>query len=131
MTDTLTRFTLMKRQAQQFGFVWTHVSQILDQIQSECQEIQDVISQQEERTRLQEEVGDLILAAFSLCLFLGFDGEETFIKAINKFEKRFRELKNLAHKLGYETLCGQSIEIIIELWKQAKQRTSSPPNETS
>lgn len=116
------RLALLEKQAAEFGFMWSNPSQILDQIQSECQEIQENISQQGSARHLQEEIGDLLHAAFSLCVFCGFDAEDTLIKSVDKFEKRFAELKRLAADSDHETLQGQPIKVLMDFWEQAKQR---------
>ena len=115
------RLTLLEKQAEEFGFMWSQPSQILDQIQSECEEIRENIAQQGEQSHLQEEIGDLLHAAFSLCLFCGFEAEDTLVKSIDKFEKRFEELKRLVRSSGRETLQGQSVAVLMDFWNQAKE----------
>lgn len=116
------KLTFLEKQADEFGFMWSHPSQILDQIQSECQEILDNLAQQGERNHLQEEIGDLLHAVFSLCVFCEFDPEETLVKSVNKFEKRFKELKRLVSDSGQETLRGQSVTVLMDFWNQAKTK---------
>lgn len=126
--NTFKRLTALEKQADDFGFMWTDTAQIFDQIQSECEEIKDNLARTGDRDHLQEEMGDLIHAVFSLCLFMGFDAEETCIKSIDKFEKRFEELKRLAQKAGFETLQGQPVNILLDFWAQAKQQKLTTPN---
>jgi GNAT superfamily N-acetyltransferase len=116
------RLTAVEKQADDFGFMWSNTGQIFEQIQSECEEIKDNLSQLGDRHHLQEEMGDLIHAVFSLCLFMKFDAEETCVKSIEKFEKRFAELKRLAHAAGFETLKGQPVDVLMHLWTQAKEK---------
>jgi len=118
------RLTLIEKQADDFGFMWENPFQILDQIQSECQEIQNDLTQNGDQSHLQEEIGDLLHAAFSLCLFCNFDAEETLVKSVDKFERRFKALKSLVHESGQETLQGQPVEILMAFWDKAKQRAA-------
>ncbi len=76
--NTFTRLTALEKQADDFDFMWTDTAQIFDQIQSECEEIKDNLAQMGDRDHLQEEMGDLIHAGFSLCLFMGSEAEETW-----------------------------------------------------
>jgi uncharacterized protein YabN with tetrapyrrole methylase and pyrophosphatase domain len=115
------RFTSIEKEADDFGFMWTNTDQIFEQIQSECEEIKDNLSRFGDRQHLQEEMGDLIHAVFSLCLFMKFDPEETCLKSIDKFEERFEKLKRLAHATGFETLKGQPADVLMHFWEQAKQ----------
>jgi uncharacterized protein YabN with tetrapyrrole methylase and pyrophosphatase domain len=119
--NTFEKLTLLENQADAFGFMWHEPSQILDQIQSECEEIKQNLEQQGDQEHLQEEIGDLIHAAFSLCLFCKFDAEETLIKSIDKFEKRFKKLQDLVHQSGQGSLQGQPVEVLMTFWNQAKQ----------
>ena len=128
--NTFKRFALLEKQADEFGFMWTDTTQIFDQIQSECEEIKDNLAHIGDRDHLQEEMGDLIHAVFSLCLFMGFDAEETCIKSIDKFERRFVELKRLAQEAGFETLQGQPVDILLHFWAQAKQQKLTTANRT-
>ncbi|MDI9638518.1 GNAT family N-acetyltransferase [Kamptonema cortianum] len=119
------KVTAIEKQADDFGFMWSNTAQIFEQIQSECEEIKDSLAQLGDRSHLQEEMGDLIHAIFSLCLFMKFDLEETCVKSIEKFEKRFIELKKLAHDAGFETLKGQPFDVLIHFWRQAKEKVLS------
>lgn len=120
--DTFKRLTAIEKQADDFGFMWSDTAQIFVQIQSECEEIKDNLG---DRYHLQEEMGDLIHAVFSLCLFMKFDPEETCLKSVEKFEKRFVELKRLAHDAGFETLKGQPVDVLMHFWTQAKEKALS------
>lgn len=111
----------LEEEADDFGFMWHHPFQILEQIVSECDEIKQDLEQKGDREHLQEEIGDLIHAAFSLCLFCKFDAQETLDKSIHKFEKRFNELKKLTHESGRENLQGQPVEVLMDFWNQAKR----------
>ncbi|MBA3813660.1 MAG: nucleoside triphosphate hydrolase [Alphaproteobacteria bacterium] len=124
--NTFEKLTLLESQADEFGFMWHAPSQILDQIQSECEEIKQTLKQQGGRNHLQEEIGDLIHAAFSLCLFCEFDAEETMVKSIDKFEIRFNKLKRLVHESAQGSLKGQPVEVLMDFWNQAKQRHHRP-----
>jgi len=73
--------------------------------------------------KLQEEIGDLLHAVFSLCIFCQFEAEETLLNSINKFERRFNMIKSLAKENGLNTLHGHSFDELMILWHQAKQRT--------
>jgi uncharacterized protein YabN with tetrapyrrole methylase and pyrophosphatase domain len=110
--------------AKEFGFYWEHLNQLIEQIQSECLEIQEAW-QKNDRTHLQEEVGDLLQAAVSLAVFCNLDPSETLLKSIEKFEKRYRALVDLALKDGHSHLHHQSFEVLMNYWNRAKIQTGS------
>ena len=120
--DTLKKLAVLDKEAADFGFKWDTTDQIVAQIQSEIAEI-DVHLKDGDQKKLQEEVGDLLHAVFSLCLFCQFSPEETLEKSINKFERRFRMIQRLAIEKGLHTLNGLSFKELMAFWDQAKQLT--------
>jgi len=75
------------------------------------------------KERVQEEIGDLLHTAISLCVFLGYDVEETLNKTSAKFSKRMKAVKMLTEQHNLPNLQGQSIEFMLKLWKEAKEIT--------
>jgi len=116
----LDKFRQLEQASKDYGFYWPDLKSVLEQIKDECVEIDDSIQQGESESRIQEEVGDLLHAAFSLCFYLNLDIKDTVNKAIDKYEKRFEKLKKHAALQGYETLQGESIETALALWNQIK-----------
>lgn len=110
----------LEKDARAFGFDWPDQATIIEQALSECQEITEAIQLQEPAHRIQEEIGDLLHTAISLCVFSGYDVEETIENIVEKFASRMKALKELAQEKGFNTLQGQSFEFMLELWKEAK-----------
>ena len=123
--NQLKRVSLLEQSADNFGFSWENTGQIMAQIQSECLEVEAHLTADNMNFNpdlLQEEIGDLLHAAFSLCVFCQFDLEKTLEKTLNKFERRLTDVKLLAHDAGFKTLKAQSFEVLMDLWRQAKVR---------
>lgn len=116
----LKKFYQLELESKEYGFYWPDLKSVLDQIKGECDEIDESIQKNESPARIQEEMGDLLHAAFSLCFYLNLDITYTVNKAIDKYEKRFDKLKKHAALQGYETLQGESIETALALWNQIK-----------
>lgn len=108
--------------AKEFGFYWESFSQLIEQVQNECIEIQEAWDKKD-IDHLQEEVGDLIQAAISLAVFCKLDPHETLLKSIEKFQRRYDVVVQLARSEGYENLHKQSFEILMDYWKRAKIKT--------
>ncbi|PJB09691.1 MAG: nucleoside triphosphate hydrolase, partial [Gammaproteobacteria bacterium CG_4_9_14_3_um_filter_38_9] len=55
---------ILEKEAEQFGFKWGNTHQIMAQIKSECDEIDEHLSNINEnnKPKLQEEIGDLMHA---------------------------------------------------------------------
>jgi uncharacterized protein YabN with tetrapyrrole methylase and pyrophosphatase domain len=112
----------LEKEARAFGFDWPNEKMIIEQVMDECKEINEAIEKQEGLERIQEEIGDLLHSAVSLCLFAGFEVEETLMKVNSKFGKRMQAMKALTHELGLTTLQGQSVDFMLALWRKAKVR---------
>ena len=121
--NQLKRVSQLEQSADDFGFSWENTTQIMAQIQSECLEVVEHLESENvdlNRNLLQEEMGDLLHAVFSLCVFCQFDPEETLEKTLNKFERRLNNVKLLSQGVGLETLKGQSFEVLMDFWQKAK-----------
>ena len=122
--ELLNRVGALEKEADDFGFSWENTSQIMEQIQSECLEIKehlDGFKGESNNSSLQEEIGDLLHAVFSLCVFCKLDPQDTLSQTLNKFERRLKRVKNLATDQGLENLKGHSFEELMLFWKQAKE----------
>lgn len=111
----------LEKDARSFGFDWSDYDMILEQVIDECREIKEAIDDDEPPERVQEEIGDLLHTAISLCIFSGFEVEETLTKTTEKFEKRMKAIKMLTEKHNLPNLQGQSTEFMLKLWKEAKE----------
>lgn len=106
-------------EAREFGFYWEHFSQLIEQIQSECTEVQEAWHKGD-RVHLKEEVGDLLLAAISLAVYCEFDPHETLLENIHKFQKRYKKVVELAQRDGHTHLRKQPTDVLMKYWNSAK-----------
>lgn len=106
--------------AKNVGFYWESLQQIIQQIHSECAEISQAF-EQDDRMHLQEEVGDLLQAAIGLSVFCELNTHETLQKSIQKFQKRFDAMIELARRDGLETLHNQTSQTLLSYWDRAKK----------
>jgi uncharacterized protein YabN with tetrapyrrole methylase and pyrophosphatase domain len=118
--------TKQELDAEKFGFYWEHIDQLIEQIQSECREVQEAFANKD-KPHLQEEIGDLIQAAISLAVFCKLDPRETLLKSIEKFQRRYDIVVELARSEGYESLHNQSFETLMGFWNRAKDKTKNMP----
>jgi uncharacterized protein YabN with tetrapyrrole methylase and pyrophosphatase domain len=116
----LKRIEEQEAAARKFGFYWEHISQLIKQIQSECLEVQEAW-ENNDRTHLEEEIGDLIQATVSLAIFCDLDPHETLLKATNKFQKRYDKVVELAESEGHSSLHKQPFEVLMNFWDRAKK----------
>ncbi|MFZ2314538.1 MAG: MazG nucleotide pyrophosphohydrolase domain-containing protein [Gammaproteobacteria bacterium] len=114
------KLTALENEASDFGFAWETAEQISSQIQSELSEIKAHFKDQD-KTKLQEEIGDLLHAAFSLCIFCELDAEKTLENSVAKFERRFHSVKQLAAQDDLHSLKGKDFKELMLYWGQAKK----------
>ena len=105
-----------------FGFDWEKTSDSVDAAVLEAQEIKKAVLNAESPERIQEEMGDFLLACITVLIREKIDIENTLIQAGKKFEKRLSCLELLSKESGFLSLRNQPIEIKIRLWKQVKDR---------
>lgn len=119
----------LEQEAAVFGLQWETKDQIMTQIRNECLEIEEHLYSPEQRDALQDEIGDLLHAAFSLCVFNNFSPEVTLRKSLDKFEHRLNAMKDIAKEQGLPHLRGKSFDELMQYWEQAKARTKLPQQE--
>lgn len=109
-----------EKTANDFGFCWENIDQVLEQIRSECEEVKEAWEQGNKKN-LKEEIGDLINAVFSLAIFCELNPVEVIAENNTKFQRRFDLVVALAKADGLEDLHGQPLEILLGYWSKAKE----------
>lgn len=118
--DLLQKIIRQEETAAEFGFYWENIEQLLEQIQSECAEVKEAWLNKD-NIHLKEEVGDLINATVSLCIFLKLDPFETLSESAEKFQKRYDSLVTLVNQDGLQHLKNKPLDILLNYWDKAKK----------
>lgn len=122
--ELLDNVVLLEKEADAFGFRWETTDQIMAQIESECIEINEHLQAGFElanQAELQEEIGDLLHAVLSLCVFCKMSPKDTLEKSLTKFERRLNAVKGIAEKKGLSNLSGYPFDELMNVWDQAKK----------
>jgi ATP diphosphatase len=115
----LTRAFELQKMAATVGFDWREAPPVLDKIREETGEIETALASGD-RSKIEEEIGDLIFTAINLARVSGID-PETALRATNaKFERRFAFVETSIAAHG-RTLEQSSLEEMDRLWTEAKQ----------
>jgi nucleoside triphosphate diphosphatase len=112
----LLRAAKISRRAARIGFDWPDADDVIDKIEEELDEIRDALDDKAEHAILEEEVGDLLLAAANLARQLDIEPETALRRATAKFERRFRRLEALAKARGI----GPDLGVLEDLWEDIK-----------
>lgn len=106
--------------AEDFGFVWDNISQLVHHARSECDEIEDALKTGD-KAKIADEIGDLMRAAVTLCCVTNLDVTELLEKGNRKFQRRFDVVKTIAQVEGFQNLKGLSYEERLTYWVKAKR----------
>lgn len=88
----LLRAEKLQKRAARTGFDWTDAEQIFDKLDEETLEVREAIDSQD-RTAVEDEIGDLLFVVANLARRLDVDPEIALRKANNKFERRFKGME--------------------------------------
>ena len=105
----------------QGGFDWDDSSQVAYKVEEEWQELKEEITpQQVDKSRVSEEIGDLLFSVSQLARHLDIDSEEALRKANYKFTKRFRAMEKLIADDGQNIHEMNQAQMDV-YWDQAKR----------
>lgn len=110
--------------ATRVNFDWKVIEDVLKKVEEEKAELQEEIDKisnksaisDEEKTRLEHELGDLLFSTCQLARWLGINAENSLRACNDRFTSRFAQVeKILGEKLG-----SASVEELEEAWEKAK-----------
>lgn len=117
----LVRADKLQKRASRVGFDWPETPEIFFKIEEELGEVHDVLSRNEGKDRLEEELGDLLFAVVNLSRHMSVGPESALRRANQKFELRFRAIESrLAERGRNPQEC--SLEELDALWDEVKKR---------
>lgn len=90
---SLIRAEKIQRKAASVGFDWADISGVFAKVHEEIAELQEAYKE-ENKAKIQEELGDLLFSIVNFTRWLKLDPEETLIKANDKFIGRFTKVEN-------------------------------------
>jgi len=109
------------RRAAQVGFDWRAVTDVLDKVREETDELELDLREKGPDARrdkhVEEELGDLLFSVSNLARHLGMSPEVALRRANEKFERRFRAIEPRIVADG-----SMQIEQMDELWEEVKRR---------
>jgi MazG family protein len=115
--------------AKAVGFDWQNVSDVVDKIQEEVDELREVVGNGRAtlsgspRERAEEEMGDLLFTIAHLSRQLGIEPETALRKANDKFTKRFEQMEASVAASG-RAMTDMTLDDLEREWQIAKQSGS-------
>jgi len=113
--------------AKSVGFDWQNVSDVVDKIQEEVDELREAVNSAAvsgsrlDRDHAEEEMGDLLFTIAHLSRQLGIEPETALRKANDKFTKRFESMEAAVAESGRK-MTDMSPQDLETEWQGAKKR---------
>jgi len=115
----LMRAEKLQKRAARVGFDWPTIEPVFDKLHEELDEVKEAIDEQQGKTRIEEEIGDLLFVVANLARHLGINPEDALRKTNKKFIRRFNAVESgIKHKGG--TLETSSLDEMEAEWQKAK-----------
>jgi len=117
----------LQEKAKQVGFEWDDVSQVLEKVKEEEQELAEAVQTraadptQENHAKVEEEFGDLLFSLVNYSRFLGIDAEQALERTNKKFIHRFSSMEAEALAKG-QYLHNMTLSEMDELWNNIKRQ---------
>ena len=108
----------LQERAAKVGFDWSEPEPILDKIKEEITELREAL-QTGDRTKVADELGDLLFAVVNIGRHTGADPEMSLRGTNTKFRRRFGHIETQLHASG-ESLEAATLERMEALWQDAK-----------
>lgn len=111
---------LTKRAARE-GFDWPNYRQVLEKLDEEVAEVIEAAERPDvDQAAVTEELGDILFVCANLCRKLEVDAEEALRAGNRKFERRFRQMEELARQRG-QRFGDLALDEQEQLWSTAKR----------
>ncbi|MCL4155372.1 UNVERIFIED_CONTAM: hypothetical protein GTU68_038741 [Idotea baltica] len=115
----LLRANKIQSRAARVGFDWPDVEPVWAKLDEEIAEVREAIVSDDARA-VEDEIGDLLFTVVNLARHLDIDPEVALTHANAKFEKRFRQVEELATAQGSQ-LADLELAKLDALWDVAKK----------
>ncbi|EIJ34638.1 nucleoside triphosphate pyrophosphohydrolase [Thiothrix nivea] len=115
----LRRSQKIQQRAARVGFDWDDWRQVIPKIHEELDEVVDAVDTGDPFSRIEEEVGDVLMGATNLARLLGVNAENALRLSNRKFEQRFQRVESLLLAQGF-TLEDARLEQMESAWNMAK-----------
>lgn len=109
----------LQKQAAKLGFDWADVAGAKEKLHEELAELAEAM-QTDNKTAMQDELGDCFFALINVARKLKIDSETALLGTVHKFRTRFAFIEDELEKQG-KTPETASLAEMDALWEQAKQ----------
>lgn len=105
-----------------YGFDWDNIQDVVNKVKEEFSEFESALKNNEDKSELENEFGDLLFALVNLGRHLDLQAEQSLNTTITKFMKRFRYIEDRLRGMG-KTVSESNLEEMDRLWDESKKET--------
>ncbi len=116
----LQRAYRLGERAARINFDWPSPKEVVEKLKEELSELESALTLEESKENLELEIGDLLFTVANLSRKLEINPEEALHKALDKFEKRFKDMEELLKKDGL-SLGELPMEVLDRYWEKIKE----------
>lgn len=109
----------IQEKARGAGFDWEKPEQVWEKVKEELDELVEEVHRKSDKTRIEEEYGDLLFALVNYARFIDINPEDALERTNRKFIKRFKYLEENAGKDG-KKLDEMTLDEMDTYWEKAK-----------
>ena len=106
----------MQDKTAQVGFEWETADQVWDKVEEEILEFKEIVVNNKNKNRLEDEFGDVLFSLVNYARFIGIEPETALDRTNKKFKQRFEYIEKHAPK----SLNDMTLEEMDKLWNEAK-----------
>ena len=115
----LMRAQKVQKRSAKSGMDFKDAADAAAKVTEELGELKEAICE-DNRDRLEDEMGDLLFSVVNIARFIKVDAEQALTRATDKFSRRFRDIEALADERGID-MHTASVEELEALWQEVKQ----------
>ncbi|AZR74572.1 nucleoside triphosphate pyrophosphohydrolase [Anoxybacter fermentans] len=108
----------LQAKAAEVGFDWDNIQGALFKVREELEEVNNALKR-DDKTAVQEEIGDLLFAVVNVARLAGCHSELVLRQANHKFRRRFQALEKKVAEKG-KKIEDLSLEILDRFWDEVK-----------
>lgn len=116
----LIKASRMQSKARAVGFDWDVKEDVWDKVREELQELQDEVTQADNKERIEQEFGDFMFSIINAARLYGIDPETALEKTNKKFQRRFNYLESQTLAKGID-LRDMDVSQMDVYWNEAKK----------
>jgi len=116
----LMRSQKIQEKASRVGFDWDNIDDALKKVYEELSEFEEIMSKDEQKDRIKEEIGDILFAVVNIARFCNVDAEDALRLTNKKFIRRFSYIEQNASNIGMK-VDEMSLKEMDKFWEEAKK----------